>query len=173
MSRCCSRRHPSRAAAIQAPTLVLHATGISSCPSRPDAMSPTTSRGRASWNWQERTLLVRTRSISTRRKARSSSSGALAGRPDPVLVTLLFTDIVGSTEHAGQLGDRRCGNFSTDTMPRSGASSIAFRARRSGAGDGFVATFDGPARAIRCACAIRDAVRELGLEARPGRTWAR
>jgi class 3 adenylate cyclase len=92
-----------------------------------------------------------------------------AAEPDRVLVTLLFTDIVGSTEHAGQLGDRRW----RELLDRHDATVRRQLERFQGkeiktVGDGFVATFDGPARAIRCACAIRDAVRQLGLAVRAG-----
>jgi class 3 adenylate cyclase len=92
-----------------------------------------------------------------------------AAEPDRVLVTLLFTDIVGSTEHAGQLGDRRW----RELLDRHDATVRRQLERFQGkeiktVGDGFVATFDGPARAIRCACAIRDAVRRLGLDVRAG-----
>ena len=89
--------------------------------------------------------------------------------PARVLATILFTDIVGSTERAAALGDagwrellgrhdalvrRRLGEFRGTELNTTG--------------DGFVASFDGPARAIRCAAAIRDDVRALGLEIRAG-----
>ena len=83
-------------------------------------------------------------------------------------VSLLFTDVEGSTKLLARLGDgfgdaiaehhrvvrealKRHGGYEVDT-----------------AGDGFFATFDGPARAIRCACAVRESVRELGIEIRAG-----
>ena len=89
--------------------------------------------------------------------------------PDRVLATVLFTDIVGSTEHAVRLGDRRW----RDLQERHHALVRRELARHRGkeidtAGDGFLATFDGPARAIRCAKAISAEVRELGLEVRAG-----
>jgi class 3 adenylate cyclase len=92
-----------------------------------------------------------------------------AAEPQRVLVTLLFTDIVGSTAQAGQLGDRRW----RELLDRHDATVRRLLERFHGKeikviGDGFVATFDGPARAIRCACAIRDAVRKLGLDVRAG-----
>lgn len=82
---------------------------------------------------------------------------------------MLFTDIVGSTDRAGELGDRRW----RDLLERHHAVVRAELARYRGAevdtaGDGFFATFDGPARAVRCACAVRDAVGALGLEVRSG-----
>jgi pimeloyl-ACP methyl ester carboxylesterase len=88
---------------------------------------------------------------------------------DRVLATVLFTDIVGSTETAARLGDRawRALLDSYHAMVRKELSR--FRGREvNTAGDGFLATFDGPARAIRCAFAIRDGARDLGLRARTG-----
>ncbi len=89
--------------------------------------------------------------------------------PDRVLATVLFTDIVGSTERAAELGDRRWKELLDDhhRLVRAELESARGKEVRI-SGDGFLATFDGPARAIRCACAIRDAVRELGLEIRAG-----
>ena len=88
---------------------------------------------------------------------------------DRVLATVLFTDIVGSTEKASSLGDRAW----RDLLARHHAvvrRQIAhFRGREiATAGDGFLALFDGPARGVRCGLAIRDAVRSLGLEVRAG-----
>jgi class 3 adenylate cyclase len=86
-----------------------------------------------------------------------------------VLATVLFTDIVGSTERAAELGDRRWKALLNDhhrvvrtELDRSRGREIRV------VGDGFMAAFDGPARAIRAACAIRDGVRELGIEIRAG-----
>jgi class 3 adenylate cyclase/pimeloyl-ACP methyl ester carboxylesterase len=86
-----------------------------------------------------------------------------------VLATVLFTDIVGSTARATALGDRAW----RDLLERHHARVRTLIARYRGtevdtAGDGFFATFDGPARAIRCAQAIANAVRPLGLEVRAG-----
>jgi class 3 adenylate cyclase/pimeloyl-ACP methyl ester carboxylesterase len=88
---------------------------------------------------------------------------------DRVLATVLFTDIVGSTEHAARLGDRGWRDLLQEhnTVVRSEIARM--RGREVGtAGDGFLATFDGPARAIRCACAIQDAVKPLGITVRAG-----
>jgi pimeloyl-ACP methyl ester carboxylesterase len=89
--------------------------------------------------------------------------------PDRMLMTLLFTDIVGSTERAASLGDRRWREL-LDAHNAVVRREIArFRGREvDTAGDGFFATFDGPARAVRAAQAIRDGVRPLGLEIRAG-----
>ena len=88
---------------------------------------------------------------------------------DRVLATVLFTDIVGSTERAAQLGDRRWKELLDRHHEVIRNELGRFRGRElSTAGDGFLATFDGPARAIACAASIRDQVRLLGLEIRAG-----
>jgi class 3 adenylate cyclase len=89
--------------------------------------------------------------------------------PDRRLATILFTDLVGSTALAAELGDRRW----RDLLEQHHASVRRELARFDGqevdtAGDGFFATFDGPARAIRCAQAIVESVRPLGLDVRAG-----
>jgi class 3 adenylate cyclase len=88
---------------------------------------------------------------------------------DRILATLLFTDIVGSTELAAQMGDRRWRDL-LDSHDRAVRRQLErFRGREANtAGDAFVATFDGPGRAIQCAYAIRDAVRAHGIEVRAG-----
>jgi pimeloyl-ACP methyl ester carboxylesterase len=89
--------------------------------------------------------------------------------PDRVLATVLFTDIVGSTERAAELGDRRWVNLLDEHHGVVRGALDRFRGREvDTAGDGFLATFDGPARAIRCAGAIVQGVRGLGLEVRAG-----
>jgi class 3 adenylate cyclase/pimeloyl-ACP methyl ester carboxylesterase len=88
---------------------------------------------------------------------------------DRVLATVLFTDIVDSTKRASELGDNAWRQLldAHDNIVR--AQLARFRGREvKTTGDGFLATFDGPARAIRCAVAIREAVRALGLEIRAG-----
>jgi pimeloyl-ACP methyl ester carboxylesterase len=89
--------------------------------------------------------------------------------PDRVLATVLFTDIVGSTERAAELGDRRWRemlNIHNEAVRR---ELGRFRGREvDTAGDGFLATFDGPARAVRCALSAGEAVQQLGVEIRAG-----
>ena len=89
--------------------------------------------------------------------------------PHRVLATVLFTDIVDSTRRAADMGDGRWRALLDEhyrvarrQLDRSGGREIKT------VGDGILATFDGPARAVRCAVAIRDAVRDLGLEVRAG-----
>ncbi len=94
-------------------------------------------------------------------------------RPQPVddrvLATVLYTDLVDSTAHAAEMGDKRWHQFldGHDRVVRDALGAASGREIKS-TGDGFLATFDGPARAIRCASAIRSAVRALGLEMRAG-----
>jgi pimeloyl-ACP methyl ester carboxylesterase len=89
--------------------------------------------------------------------------------PDRFLATVLFTDVVNGTVRAAELGDRRWGEL----VERHHAMVRGELGRHRGveidtAGDGFFATFDAPGRAVRCAMAVRDGVRELGLEIRAG-----
>jgi class 3 adenylate cyclase len=88
---------------------------------------------------------------------------------DRVLATVLFTDIVGSTEKAAALGDQRW----RDLLDKHHAAIRRNLARFRGhevktTGDGFLATFDGPARAVRCACAITEEIKPIGIEIRAG-----
>jgi class 3 adenylate cyclase len=94
-------------------------------------------------------------------------------RPEPevdrVLATLLFTDLVGSTEKAVALGDHKWRNL-LDAHDRIQREQVAAHRGRiiDWAGDGVLSAFDAPARAIRCAVAVRNALRPLGLEIRAG-----
>ena len=89
--------------------------------------------------------------------------------PERVLTTILFTDIVRSTERAREFGDRRWRDLLDEHHSRVRRELERFRGREiDTAGDGFLATFDGPARAIRSGKAIVDSVRGMGLEVRAG-----
>lgn len=93
----------------------------------------------------------------------------VAESPDRVLATVLFTDVVGSTDRAGEMGDRRWRELleAHNAVVRDGLSR--FRGTEIGtAGDGFLATFDGPAKAIRAAQDISTQVHQIGLEVRAG-----
>jgi pimeloyl-ACP methyl ester carboxylesterase len=85
--------------------------------------------------------------------------------PDRVLATVLFTDIVGSTERAVSLGDRAWRELLEQHHALVRREIAYFRGQEiSTTGDGFFATFDGPARAVRCATAIRERLKESGLD---------
>lgn len=88
---------------------------------------------------------------------------------DRILATVLFTDIVGSTEKAAALGDRRWRDLLDNHHAIVRRNLARFRGQEiDTAGDGFFATFDGPARGVRCACTIAEEIRPLGFEIRAG-----
>jgi class 3 adenylate cyclase len=88
---------------------------------------------------------------------------------DRILATILFTDIVGSTARAASIGDRAWKGLLNQHHAIVRRELEHFRGREvDTAGDGFFATFDGPARAVKCAMAIRDAIKTVGLEIRAG-----
>jgi class 3 adenylate cyclase len=92
-----------------------------------------------------------------------------AAEPDRVLSTVLFTDIVGSSEKAASLGDRAWRELLEQHHEIVRRQLVRFRGKEvDTAGDGFFASFDGPARAIHCGCAVVDAMPELGLDVRVG-----
>ena len=92
-----------------------------------------------------------------------------AVEPDRVLATVLFTDIVGSTERLAEVGDRRWRELLEDHFRLARRELARHRGQEiKTTGDGLLATFDGPARAIRCAGAIRESARQLGIEIRAG-----
>lgn len=95
-----------------------------------------------------------------------SVSGATSNR---VLATVLFTDIVGSTSRDAQIGDQRWHGLLDAHHTTIRRELARYRGNEvKSLGDGFLATFDGPARAVRCACAITEAVRPLDIEVRCG-----
>ena len=88
---------------------------------------------------------------------------------DRILTTVLFIDVVGSTEHVSELGDRRWQTLLDQFVAVVQRELLTHRGVLiERAGDGILATFDGPARAIRCAWGIRDSLRRSGLEVRSG-----
>ena len=88
---------------------------------------------------------------------------------DRILATVLFTDIVGSTEVGGRIADRAWRDLLSAHQRRVRSLLARFRGREVDvAGDGFFAVFDGPARAIRCGLAICEDARALGLDVRVG-----
>ncbi len=92
-----------------------------------------------------------------------------AGATDSVLATVLFTDIVGSTETAASLSDRRWHELLDTHETVTDRQLERFRGRLvDRAGDGLLATFDGPARAVNCAASIRDHLKGIGIEVRAG-----
>ena len=93
-----------------------------------------------------------------------------APHPERVLATVMFSDIVGSTQRAAELGDRRWRDVLSSVEGTVKRELSVYRGHAiKSMGDGFLATFDGPARGIRCAVAIRDAVADqFGLQVRSG-----
>jgi len=92
-----------------------------------------------------------------------------APEPDRVLATVLFTDIVGSTEHASAIGDRKWMDLLEAHNELAKREIGRFRGRAvKSTGDGVLATFDGPGRAVRCAQSIAGSVEQLGLHVRAG-----
>jgi class 3 adenylate cyclase len=156
--------------AVRVPTLILHRVsqrgGAEYCARRiPGAELVELPGLRGDYTWADDAAHERTMQATAQLVSRISRPA----EADRVLVTVLFTDIVGSTEKAGELGDQGW----KELLERHHALVRGELARFRGsevdtAGDGFLAVFDGPARAIRCACAIRDEVRSLGLEIRAG-----
>ncbi len=156
---------------VRVPTLVLHAIGdrdvqaaegrfiASRIPGAQHVEFP--SGDHFFWAWHQDEILA-------------EIQGFLTGvRPPPehdrVLATVLFTDIVEGTKKAAAIGDRRWRDLLESHHALVRAELTRYRGvEQDSAGDGFYATFDGPARAARCALAIRDGVRGLGLEIRAG-----
>ena len=158
--------------AIQAPTLVLHREGAPIAPAEHGryladhiegaAYKEFPGAGHAYWaSGVAAALLDEVEEFFTGTRS--------VGPPDRVLATVLLTDIVDSTATAAELGDQRWKERirEHDALVRHELARHRGREVHT-TGDGFLATFDGPARAIGCATAIRDAVREIGLEVRAG-----
>jgi pimeloyl-ACP methyl ester carboxylesterase len=159
--------------AINVPTLVLNRVDDGPEPARYIADRIPTARyvelpGKAHLPYAEDSESI-AREIEGFLRAAWDSGAWDEAEPDRVLVTVLFTDIVGSTQKAIELGDARWRGLLSRHHELIRAQLTRFHGRElDTAGDGFFASFDGPARAVRCACAITEAVRELGLEIRAG-----
>ncbi len=163
-------------ASIQVPTLVLH---------RPEILGPDIRSGRYFASHIPGARLVElpgrnfgpplgdTEPLFVELERFRDQARAPRDRHDPeherVLATVLFTDIVDATRKAADVGDREWRDLLRLHHDLIRAQLSQFRGKEvDTAGDGFFATFDGPARAIQCACSIRDGVRTLGLEVRAG-----
>ncbi|GAF78085.1 unnamed protein product, partial [marine sediment metagenome] len=157
--------------AVRVPTLVLHQTGDRAVPvdhGRYMAQEIPGARyvelpGANHWPWFGESDAVLD-------EVQEFLTGVRPGpEPDRVLATVLFTDIVGSTERAAELGDRRWRDLLDSYYALARRELGRFRGREvKTTGDGFLATFDGPARGIRCACAVSDSVGPLGIAIRSG-----
>ena len=158
------------APAINVPTLIIHAVDDHVCHVENARFLARTVPGsryvelpgeeHVPWFDPDRTLAEIREFLTGRREAASANR---------MLATVLFTDLVGSTKQAAELGDRRW----RDLLEQHHAAVRRELVRFEGyevdtAGDGFFATFDGPARAIRCAQAVVESVRPFGLEVRAG-----
>jgi class 3 adenylate cyclase len=154
---------------IQAPTLVCHASGDRVVPARygrevaeliPGARFVEYASEDA-YGWTDAPFLAELEEFLTGRRS--------APRFDRVLATVLFTDIVDSTRQLSTIGDAR---WRTQLAEHNEVVRDALRRWRGHevktSGDGFLATFDGPARAVSCATEIVDRVRPLGLDVRAG-----
>ena len=157
---------------VRVPTLVVHHADDRVDPARRGAStSPITYRARNTLSCRGATC---TTSLNRWRASFQEIAEFLTGQQadvadDRVLATVLFTDIVDSTRRAAEMGDRDWHALldAHDAVVRS--QLARFRGREvNTSGDGFLAMFDGPQRAIRCAMAIRDAVQALGIEVRAG-----
>ena len=160
--------------AIQAPTLILHRVGDKTVPVEAGRFLAENIRGAkyVELPGEDHMLQAFDTPLLDRLcdEIEEFVTGARAAQDlDRVLLSVLFVDIVESTQRAVTLGDRRWRDALENYLGTARRELERFRGREVDvAGDGVFATFDGPARAIRCACAIRETVRTLGLEVRAG-----
>ena len=157
--------------AIRVPTLVIHRSGDRVIPVESAATWPSTSPTRSTSSCRASTT-SRSSATSMRSSTRSrSSSPAHDASGSPTACSRPCSSPTSSARPSAPPSSATGAgsSSSTTTIDSSEQSSSASRGKEVRiCGDGFLATFDGPARAIRCACAIRDAVRELGIEIRAG-----
>jgi class 3 adenylate cyclase len=157
--------------AIRVPTLVLHRTGDRTIPVEAGKYFAERIPGATfvelagddhlPWIGDSDAVLGEIEQFLTGARTRADS--------DRVLATVLFTDIVGSTVRAAELADAAWADLLLAHNARVRDQLARYAGREIGTtGDGFLAIFDGPARAVRCALALSDAVRPLGLELRAG-----
>jgi class 3 adenylate cyclase/alpha-beta hydrolase superfamily lysophospholipase len=156
---------------IRVPTLLLHRRDDPFIdPRHSEYLAPRIDGARLVWLPGNENLIVAGDSDAVVDEAEEFLTGVRPQRePDRVLATVMFTDIVDSTRRAGELGDSRW----KDVLERHDELVRAQLRRHQGreiktTGDGFLATFDGPARGIRCAVAIAAEVQPLGIEVRAG-----
>jgi class 3 adenylate cyclase/pimeloyl-ACP methyl ester carboxylesterase len=161
--------------AIRTPTLVLHNTGDPWVPVEQGRFAAQHIRGAKLVELPGETHVPLAHEVEPLvREVRTFVERVLSGgwdapEPDRVLATVLFTDIVGSTAKLAELGDRAWRGLLEQHHSLIREQLAQFRGiELDTAGDGFFARFDGPARAVRCACAVREAVREIDLEIRAG-----
>jgi pimeloyl-ACP methyl ester carboxylesterase/class 3 adenylate cyclase len=162
--------------AIQVPTLIIHREGDRACDVRAGRFMAEHIPGarylelpgndHAPWYGDSKAVLDGIQDFLTEAWEHEDAEV----EPDRVLATVLFTDIVGSTARAAELGDRAWRELITEHNSRVRRQLTRYRGSEiDTAGDGFFASgFDGPARAIRCASAIVDAVRDIDLDLRVG-----
>jgi class 3 adenylate cyclase len=161
---------------IRVPTLILHRVGDRSCSVRngryaaeqiPDATYvELPGNDHVPWVGDSATIVRHIEQFLTALWERGAWEEP---EPERVLSTVLFTDIVGSTEKLAAVGDHAWSELVRDHHAIVRRNLARFRGRElDTAGDGFFASFDGPARAIRCAREIVDAVRDLGIDVRAG-----
>jgi class 3 adenylate cyclase len=157
--------------AIRAPTLVLHRTGDRAIDVRHSRYVAAHIPGArlVELDGEDNLLVVGDSGRILAETEEFLTGTRVAPETDRVLATVMFTDIAGSTALAARIGDRAWRELLARHDAVSRAQMTRFRGRPvKSLGDGWLATFDGPARAIRCALALRAAVQELGIELRAG-----
>lgn len=158
---------------IHCPTLVVHATGDRSVPLASGRYLAANIPGAKFLEipTSDHLIWVNSEPTAVLVSAVRQFVDSLHGTPesDRILTTVLFADIVGSTRRAAEMGDAAWSRVLGEFTETSQTEVNRFRGRMiKSTGDGLLATFDGPTRAVRCGCALRDQARALGLELRVG-----